>query len=461
MRRSSRQNLALVLLLALAALPARAAAVGTAFTYQGRLDKNDFPASTTCDFAFLLWDAAVGGSVVSIVNSLDVPIDDGLFTTTLDFGAVFNGSPRWLEIQIICDGETQVTVLSPRQPINSVPYAVRSGFAENGGSGSSQWTSNGPDLTYSGGGVGITGASSPFASGKGVFIEGGNNPYGLIFSFNYDTFTPQPLILNSPGGRVGVGTTAPAGRLHVVTTSGAENAIQAESGSGAAVRGTYTGVTGAYSAGMVGINNALDGNAFGVQGISFWGCGIRGESTASNGVCGVSLNQYGYGGLFSNTAAGGVALKAIGKAQVGTLEITGGSDLVEGFDTTDDEANEPGTVVVIDEVNVGRVRPSREPYDRKVAGVVSGAGGVEAGIRLGQEGVLDGKTPVAMTGRVYVKCSSENGAIHAGDLLTTSARSGFAMRATDHARANGAVIGKAMSALETGSGLVLVLVNLQ
>ena len=451
MRRSSRQNLALVLLLALAALPTRAAAVGTAFTYQGRLDENDVPASTTCDFAFLLWDAAVGGSVVSIVNSLDVPIEDGLFTTTLDFGAVFNGNPRWLEIQLICDGETQPTVLSPRQPINSVPYAVRSGFAENGGSGGSQWVSNGTDLTYSAGGVGITGASSPFASGKGVFLEGGLPGWANLFAFDYNTFTPQNLLLNSPGGRVGVGTTAPAARLHVVTATTGENAIQ----------GTYSSTAGAFKAGVAGSNNALDENAYGVLGTSFWGCGIRGESTANIGVSGVSLNQFGYGGLFLNTAAGGVALKAIGKAQVGTLEITGGSDLVEGFDTTDDRASEPGTVVVIDEVNVGRVRPSREPYDRKVAGVVSGAGGVEAGIRLGQEGVLDGKTPVAMTGRVYVKCSSENGAIHAGDLLTTSATSGFAMRATDHARANGAVIGKAMSALETGSGLVLVLVNLQ
>jgi hypothetical protein len=453
--------LAVVLVLAVAALPATAAAIGTEFTYQGRLDRNDVPASTTCDFAFLLYDAAVGGSVVSITNALDVPIEDGLFTVTLDFGAVFNGSSRWLEIQVLCDGDAQPTLLTPRQRITSVPYAVRSGFAENGGSGSSQWISNGPDLTYSGGGVGFLGGSSPFAAGKGVFIEGGSSSYGLVFAFNYDTFTPLPLILNSPGGRVGVGTAAPAARLHVVTTTASENAIQAEASSGAAVRGTYTGVNGAYTAGVVGINNGLDGNAYGVQGISYWGCGIRGESTASNGVCGVSLNQFGYGGLFSNTATGGVALRAIGKAQVGTLEITGGSDLVEGFDTVDDKTSEPGTVVVIDAANAGKLRASHEPYDRKVAGVVSGAGGVQAGLRLGQEGVLDGKTPVAMTGRVYVKCSTENGAIQAGDLLTTSATRGRAMRATDDARANGAVIGKAMSTLESGNGLVLVLVNLQ
>ena len=90
-----------------------------------------------------------------------------------------------------------------------------------------------------------------------------------------------------------------------------------------------------------------------------------------------------------------------------------------------------------------------------------GAGGVNHGIRMGQDGVLDGDTLVAMTGRVYVRCSAENGAITPGDLLTTAALEGHAMRATDGARSFGAVIGKAMSSLDEGTGLVLVLVNLQ
>jgi hypothetical protein len=35
------------------------------------------------------------------------------------------------------------------------------------------------------------------------------------------------------------------------------------------------------------------------------------------------------------------------------------------------------------------------------------------------------------------------------------------MKVTDYPRAQGAIIGKAMTALESGSGTVLVLVNLQ
>ena len=62
---------------------------------------------------------------------------------------------------------------------------------------------------------------------------------------------------------------------------------------------------------------------------------------------------------------------------------------------------------------------------------------------------------------VFPQASAEAGAIRPGDLLTTSATPGHAMRASDRERRSGAVIGKAMGALEQGTGLVLVLVNLQ
>lgn len=149
-----------------------------------------------------------------------------------------------------------------------------------------------------------------------------------------------------------------------------------------------------------------------------------------------------------------------GRVVTTAVEITGGGDLVEGFETTG-ELKEPGTVMIIDSEHVGRLRASSVEYDQKVAGVVSGAGGVNHGIRMGQDDVLDGDTLLAMTGRVYVKCSAENGAIRPGDRLTTAQLLGHAMKVTDRERSVGAVIGKAMSSLEEGTGLVLVLVNLQ
>lgn len=154
-----------------------------------------------------------------------------------------------------------------------------------------------------------------------------------------------------------------------------------------------------------------------------------------------------------------------GNARITTevLTITGGADLSEQFDiTAPDGPVRPGTVVSIDPNNAGKLIPSLEAYERTVAGIVSGAGGVATGMLMGQEGsIADGKHAVALTGRVYCRADARNGAIRPGDLLTSSHTPGHAMWVTDHERAQGAIIGKAMTALDEGSGLVLVLVSLQ
>jgi hypothetical protein len=74
-------------------------------------------------------------------------------------------------------------------------------------------------LHVASGGLAVTGASSPYTgAGSGVFLESGGTS-GNLFAFNYSTFTPLPLVLNSPGGNVGIGAATTA-RLNVVGTSG-------------------------------------------------------------------------------------------------------------------------------------------------------------------------------------------------------------------------------------------------
>jgi hypothetical protein len=81
---------------------------------------------------------------------------------------------------------------------------------------------------------------------------------------------------------------------------------------------------------------------------------------------------------------------------------------------------------------------------------------------MGQMGTkADGKHPVALTGRVYVLAEASKGAIHPGDLLTTSSTPGHAMKVANHGKAQGAILGKAMTGLSEGKGMVLVLVSLQ
>lgn len=152
------------------------------------------------------------------------------------------------------------------------------------------------------------------------------------------------------------------------------------------------------------------------------------------------------------------------------LQITGGADFAENFDvnigTTSSETMtmkvEAGMVVSLDPASPGKLQLSTQAYDRRVAGVISGAGGVKPGMVMSQEGTLaDGKHPVALSGRVYCWVDASQGAIEPGDLLTTSSTPGHAMKAVEAAQAQGAIIGKAVTGLKAGKGLVLVLVTLQ
>jgi hypothetical protein len=119
-------------------------------------------------------------------------------------------------------------------------------------------------------------------------------------------------------------------------------------------------------------------------------------------------------------------------------------------------------VVSLDPLSPGSLIVSDQPYDQKVAGIISGAGGINTGMLMGQaDSEADGLYPVALTGRVYVMSDASQAPISVGDLLTTSAVPGHAMTVSDYRRAQGAIIGKAMSNLESGRGLVLVLVSLQ
>src|SRR5262249_39279086 len=137
-----------------------------------------------------------------------------------------------------------------------------------------------------------------------------------------------------------------------------------------------------------------------------------------------------------------------------------GADLAEPFEIAAKDLPK-GSVVRIDEDHPGQLTPSDSAYDHRVAGILSGANGVRPGIRLKQDGFNDHGEEVALSGRVYALADASDTPIKPGDLLTTSDTPGHCMKATDAARAQGAIIGKAMSALDSGKGMVLVLVSLQ
>ena len=149
---------------------------------------------------------------------------------------------------------------------------------------------------------------------------------------------------------------------------------------------------------------------------------------------------------------------------VDEIQIKGGADFAEYFDIMESDIEaEPGMLVCIDEFEEGKMAICSKAYDKKVAGVISRANGIKPGMMMGHKGtVADGKHPVAISGRVYVKAETYGNTIKPGDLLTTSSTPGYAMKAVNNKKATGAIIGKAMGTLEAGKkGFVLVLLSIQ
>jgi hypothetical protein len=428
------------------------AAVGTAFTYQGQIKRNGALFIGTCDMQFKLWDASSAGTQQgSTLNMNAVSVNDGVFTVGLDFGNQFKGDARWLETAAKCADDAGFTTL-PRVALNPAPYALGlTPGAVISGTGSLGVMVNTPN----GNAIVAYGKKDTYATiyGSDDSLNGGYAVYGVstkgvgVFGNSGQSYGLRGESISSTGaGVIGVGKCVNVGGSCVGGSANAPGVVGLAEASGVGVQGISTG-----GAGVIGTSTAY--------------VGVWGESTSFEGVRGTSHHKDHGGVVGVNDAAGGIAVYGVtpnggfaGYFQ-GKVGIAGGSDLAELFDLS--EQADPGTLMIIDAANPGHLTISRSAYDTKVAGIVSGAGNVRPGLTLHQEGVIDGDTEVAIAGRVYVRATAANGAIEPGDLLTTSDVSGHAMKATDSDRSHGAIIGKAMTGLKDGTGLVLVLVNLQ
>ena len=150
-----------------------------------------------------------------------------------------------------------------------------------------------------------------------------------------------------------------------------------------------------------------------------------------------------------------------------TIRLNGGGgdiilsngDAAEDFEVVEGAEASPGTVMVLGED--GRLRPCSGAYDRAVVGVVAGAGSYRPGIVLDRRPADGRRLPISVMGKAMCRADAGHGPIRAGDLLTSSSSVGCAMRAADPQQAFGAVIGKALTPLDDGSGLVEMLIGLQ
>ncbi len=232
------------------------------FTYQGMLKQNGNPANGTLSMTFTLYDALTGGNQIGSPITQNVSVQNGLFTVNLDFGNVWNGADRYLEIAVAG------TTLSPRVKINPVPYAS---FAQR------PWQTSGSNIFYTDGNVGI-GTNNPFArlslggdnANTKLALWQGPNPEDLKgfgigpnqFRLHLHNSNNRFSFLNAPNGteivtikgdgNVGIGTTNPSQRLHVEGNS----AFMGRVGIGTASPVQNLHVQGpTYFSGYVGINH--------------------------------------------------------------------------------------------------------------------------------------------------------------------------------------------------------------
>ncbi len=205
----------------------------TEFTYQGKLTDGATGANGNYDLEFRLFDVVGGGVPLVTQQRLGVLVTSGIFTVTLDLGANFTGAARFLEIGVKRSADSSFTTLTPRQPITSTPYAIRSATTSTadtaidatklGGVAASQYVIT-TDARLSDARSPTAGSSNYIQNGSSLqaasnFNISGNGTAGGTLAANALTATTN----------IGIGTTAPTTALHVKNTS--VPTIKAESSS--------------------------------------------------------------------------------------------------------------------------------------------------------------------------------------------------------------------------------------
>lgn len=319
-----------------------AAPLGTAFTYQGRLEQDGAPVNGSCDLVFKLWDALDDGAQIGgALTRTNVALAQGVFTVQLDFGAgAFTGSARWLAIEVRCPaGAGAYTPLTPRQALTAAPYALYARTAPwSGITGMPAAFADGVDnnTTYTAG-SGLTLSGTEFSAnlaGSGVAATvarsdhhhlsqtwiGTNNPLVISGTFGAPTYASLILGNTNPSGDGLRIQSAQADGIHVAWAGSRGVTVWQSENNGIAVRFAGHPAWG-FS----------PGTADGLEIMGAEGYGVVVGIAGLDGVYARSMGASNYGGRFANTATGGVGLYACGGSNTAPDLVLGGDG-----DSTDD-----------------------------------------------------------------------------------------------------------------------------
>ena len=339
------------------------------------------------------------------------------------------------------------------------------------------------------GGFGVYGRSTSPAGADNVGFLGGSAYGAFGFSSNNSGVRGETSMGGSAAGVYGYSSGTNGNGVWGVSDAGVSSygvlGTSSQGFGGNFIGGTYgvraqsTGGPGLYASSVTGIGAKTTSGGSGIGAPAMLAENTNSTATEPSGIAIFAKNHggdttivaqnTGSGDTFRSLNAAGTSIiyrvTSTGRVVSTAVQITGGGDLAERFEIKKPKTGmdlQPGMVVSIDPANPGKLMLSSRAYDRTVAGIISGAGGINSGMVMGQEGsIADGSQSVALTGRVYVKADATRRAIRPGDLLTSSDMPGHAMKVASNSKAQGAIIGKAMTGLDKGTGLVLVLVTLQ
>jgi len=408
--------------------------INSAITYQGQLKKNGAPYTGSCNLLFALYDDALTGSL--LVGPMSptpdpVVVTNGQFTVQVEFGNSFTGDDRWLEIQVKCSGDAAFTMMGARQHLTAAPYALglRPGASMTASLGSDVFS-----VTNTSSGDSINGYN--YGSGRGVF--GSSTSSAGVYGVSN---TNVGVLGSAPTGVRGV-SGLPSG-----TTPSYDRGVWGDSTSGYGVAGTSDTNSGVYGSS----NSSIGVEAHSVNGLGLWARSENGVGLEARSLYGNPLEVFGYDG--SNRR---FYVNNLGSVYADGSFNGGGADVAERL--TPSEPLQPGDVVELDPTQADHFRLARTPNSTLVAGVIS----TNPGVVMNNTDLPgnDQQPVLALSGKVPVKVSAENGSIKIGDLLVSSATPGFAMKAGPNP-AFGTVIGKAVQPLENGQGTILMLVMLR
>ncbi|HEY1789044.1 MAG TPA: hypothetical protein VGJ73_12860, partial [Verrucomicrobiae bacterium] len=368
-------------------MPSASFAQGTAFTYNGSLSVGGQSANGNYDMRFSLFTSATGGATAAgpITNSV-VTVSNGLFATTIDFGAgIFNDTSYWLDISVSPTGSNTFTELAPRQTITPVPYAI---YSENAGNAASATSAEIAGAANSVSAANITGALQLTQLPESVVVNNENNvTLGGTFNGNGGGLTnlnvsaAQLTSIGNINGGVGNFFVGSAGNS---ATSGSQDTALGHS----ALFGDTTGVNNtAVGAQALSLNTTGNDNV--ADGFEALDSNVTGGGNTASGAFALDYNSNGV----DNTACGFETLTyvtsgsydtAIGDSALGNLGVNNGfggdNDIALGHDagsafTGNESSNiDIGNIGVDGESGVIRIGTSGIQSAAYIAGVINGNG---------------------------------------------------------------------------------------